>query len=160
MKSTLTPFLLLFKKFLTDINYEHIVQVNDKGQLWLSRRALLPNTNPENVSVNQHTSDSKDTLASQQTPHKGSPKKMPTVAKGDVSEENNKQPENSTGSPRSNSAENILVPQKKFIRRLVSPGRDGSHTSKEKAKKSSSKAVRSVSFQDQTSLVNGEGNNG
>lgn len=130
-----------------------MVQVNDKGQLRLSRRALLPDTNPENASENQHTSDSKDTLASQQTHDKDSPKKMATVAKGDVSEENNKQPEKSTGSSKSNSAENILIPQKKFIKRLVRPGKDGSHSSKEKAKKS-------TSSRDKSSLVNGEANIG
>ncbi|KAF3442818.1 hypothetical protein FNV43_RR16736 [Rhamnella rubrinervis] len=125
-----------------------------------SRRALYPDTNSENANVNQHISDSKDTLASQQTPDKGSTKKIPTVAEADVSDETNKQPEKSTGSSKSNSGENILVPQKKFIRRLVSPGKDVSHTSKGKAKKSSSKAVSSISSKGKSSLVNGEANIG
>ncbi|KAF3441239.1 hypothetical protein FNV43_RR15152 [Rhamnella rubrinervis] len=137
-----------------------LIEVNDKGQLRLSRRALYPDTNSENANVNQHISDSKDTLASQQTPDKGSTKKIPTVAEADVSDETNKQPEKSTGSSKSNSGENIPVPQKKFIRRLVSPGKDVSHTSKGKAKKSSSKAVSSISSKGKSSLVNEEANIG
>lgn len=134
----------------------HVIQVNDKGQLRLSRRALLPDSDPENASAKQQTGDSKDSAASTRTPDKGSPKKI-------LSEENIEQPEDktkATRSTKSNLAESTLLPQKKFIRRLVSTGKDGPQTSKDKAKKSSSKAVSSVSSKDKSSLVNGEANIG
>lgn len=141
----------------------HVIQVNDKGQLRLSRRALLPDADPENASAKQQTGDSKDAPASTETPDKGSPKKMLSVGEGDVSEENIEQPEDkikARGSHKSDLVENTLLPQKKFIRRLVSPGKDGSHANKEKAKKSSNKAVSSISSKDKSSLVNGEANIG
>ncbi|KAH7522759.1 hypothetical protein FEM48_Zijuj07G0172500 [Ziziphus jujuba var. spinosa] len=133
-----------------------LIEVNDKGQLRLSRRALLPDSDPENASAKQQTGDSKDSAASTRTPDKGSPKKI-------LSEENIEQPEDktkATRSTKSNLAESTLLPQKKFIRRLVSTGKDGPQTSKDKAKKSSSKAVSSVSSKDKSSLVNGEANIG
>ncbi|XP_048333222.2 polyribonucleotide nucleotidyltransferase 1, chloroplastic isoform X2 [Ziziphus jujuba] len=133
-----------------------LIEVNDKGQLRLSRRALLPDSDPENASAKQQTGDSKDSAASTRTPDKGSPKKI-------LSEENIEQPEDktkATRSTKSNLAESTLLPQKKFIRRLVSTGKDGPQTSKDKTKKSSSKAVSSVSSKDKSSLVNGEANIG
>ncbi|KAM1108951.1 probable polyribonucleotide nucleotidyltransferase 1, chloroplastic [Malus sylvestris] len=105
-----------------------LIEVNEKGQLRLSRKALLPDTGAENASAKQSTGDSND-VASQESSDKGSPKR----------EE---------------------LPQKKFIRRLVSTAKDRPNISKDKTKKSNSKVVSSVSSTDENTLVNGEANIG
>uniref|UniRef100_A0A2N9IN43 Polynucleotide phosphorylase 1 n=1 Tax=Fagus sylvatica TaxID=28930 RepID=A0A2N9IN43_FAGSY len=88
----------------------------------------------------------KDIVASQKTPGKGSAKKLVNLPKDGLAE----------SAPESTSSEDdALLPQKKFIRRLVNPARDRSNTNKDKSK-SSSKAVSSVSSKDENSLVNGE----
>ncbi|KAM3690596.1 hypothetical protein ACJW31_09G131300 [Castanea mollissima] len=131
-----------------------LIEVNDKGQLRLSRRVLLPNTEPD--------SSTKDIVASQKAPGKGSAKKVVNVPKDGLAEKNIEQPgdkistPNSESAPESNPSEDdAQFPQKKFIRRLVSPARDRHDTNKDKSK-SSSKAVSSVSSKDENSLVNGE----
>ena len=128
-------------------NYEYLIQVNEKGQLRLSRKALLPDTDPESPNLKQQTDGStKDIVASQKTPGKGSAKKLVNLPKDGLAE----------SAPESTSSEDdALLPQKKFIRRLVNPARDRSNTNKDKSK-SSSKAVSSVSSKDENSLVNGE----
>ncbi|XP_048432442.1 polyribonucleotide nucleotidyltransferase 1, chloroplastic isoform X2 [Pyrus x bretschneideri] len=114
-----------------------LIEVNEKGQLRLSRKALLPDTDAEKASSKQPTGDSND-VASQETSDKGSTKKIISTPKRDVAEE---------------------LPQKKFIRRLVSAAKDGPNINKDKAKKSS-KVVGSVSSKDENTLVNGEANIG
>ena len=104
------------------------MQVNEKGQLRLSRKALLPDTGVENASAKQSTGDSND-VASQETSDKDSPKR----------EE---------------------LPQKKFIRRLVSTAKDRPNINKDKTRKSNSKVASSVSSKDENTLVNGEANIG
>ncbi|XP_062113893.1 polyribonucleotide nucleotidyltransferase 1, chloroplastic isoform X2 [Humulus lupulus] len=117
-----------------------LIEVNEKGQLRLSRRALLPDA--------ENSSDSEDSAASQETSDKGSPKKM-------VSEQSKDKGGATKGrsSSKSNLSENSI--QKKFIRKLVGPGKEN----KEKEKKSSSKPLSSISSKDGNSLVNGEANN-
>ncbi|KAB2631667.1 polyribonucleotide nucleotidyltransferase 1 [Pyrus ussuriensis x Pyrus communis] len=105
-----------------------LIEVNEKGQLRLSRKALLPDTGVENASAKQSTGDSND-VASQETSDKDSPKR----------EE---------------------LPQKKFIRRLVSTAKDRPNINKDKTKKSNSKVASSVSSKDENTLVNGEANIG
>lgn len=144
-------------------NYECVIQVNDKGQLRLSRRVLLPNTEPDSPNVKQQPdSSTKDIVASQKAPGKGSAKKVVNVPKDGLAEKNIEQlgdkisTPNSESAPESNPSEDdTQLPQKKFIRRLVSPARDRPDTNKDKSK-SSSKAVSSVSSKDENSLVNGE----
>lgn len=132
------------------------IQVNDKGQLRLSRRALLPDADPESHGRKQHTgSTTRDSVASQKAPEKGSAKRVP---KDGLAEENVEQPKDKpsthklSSSPKSTPADDALLPQKKFVRRF--------DTNKEVSKKSSNKAVGSVSSKDKTSLVNGEANIG
>lgn len=128
------------------------MQVNEKGQLRLSHRALLPDTDPEKASAQQPTGDPKDVVGSQETSDEGLPKKMISIRKGDLAED--------ISSPKSNTAENTLPPQKKFIRRLVSPAKDRPNINKDKTKKSSSEVVNSVSSNGENTLVNGEANIG
>ena len=121
-----------------------IVQVNEKGQLRLSRRALLPDA--------ENSSDSEDSAASQETTDKGSPKKVVTEQSKDKAGATK-----GRSSSKSNLSENTI--QKKFIRKLVGPGKDRLETNKEKEKKSSSNPLSRISSEDGNSLVNGEANN-
>ncbi|KAK4581375.1 hypothetical protein RGQ29_024864 [Quercus rubra] len=140
-----------------------LIEVNDKGQLRLSRRVLLPNTEPDSPNVKQQTdSSTKDIVASQKAPGKGSAKKVVNIPKDGLAEKNIEQlgdkisTPNLESAPESNPSEDdAQLPQKKFIRRLVSPARDRPDTNKDKSK-GSSKAVSSVSSKDENSLVNGE----
>lgn len=140
-----------------------LIEVNDKGQLRLSRRVLLPNTEPDSPNVKQQTdSSTKDIVASQKAPGKGSAKKVVNVPKDGLAEKNIEQLEDKISTPNLESApesnpseDDAQLPQKKFIRRLVSPARDRPDTNKDKSK-GSSKAVSSVSSKDENSLVNGE----
>lgn len=111
-----------------------MIQVNDKGQLRLSRKALLPETDGENVPKD----GSSEEKTHQPKAKVGAPKLM--------------------GSPKSNSAEDTLPPQKKVkvFKRPASPAKDGPYTNKDRTKKSSSKAVSSLSSKDGSSLVDGE----
>ncbi|KAE8099760.1 hypothetical protein FH972_017714 [Carpinus fangiana] len=140
-----------------------LIEVNDKGQLRLSRRALLPDADPENPSAKQHTgSTTKDAGASQKTPEEGSGKKVVNALKDGLAEKNNEEPKDKSSttklasSAKSTAAEDAQLPQKKFIRRLAGTAKDRSTTLKDTSKKSSSKEVSSVSSKDETSLVNGE----
>ncbi|KAM5550420.1 putative polyribonucleotide nucleotidyltransferase 1, chloroplastic [Rosa sericea] len=108
-----------------------LIEVNEKGQLRLSRRALLPDADPENAGVRQPTGDSKDVPS--QTSDKNKVK--------------------GTSSPKNNSSESTLLPQKKFIRRSVSPAKDRQNINNDATKKSSSS-------KDENTLVNGGANIG
>ncbi|KAJ7976440.1 putative Polyribonucleotide nucleotidyltransferase [Quillaja saponaria] len=140
-----------------------LVEVNDKGQLRLSRRALLPDTEPDDKNVKQHTGDpTEDIAASQITPDKDLPEKVVNMPK-DGFDENTKPREKSStpklgNSPKKNLMDDPLLPQKKFIRRLVSPAQDKTVSNQDETKKSSSKTVGTDSRKDQSSLVNGEAN--
>ncbi|XP_040372153.1 probable polyribonucleotide nucleotidyltransferase 1, chloroplastic isoform X2 [Rosa chinensis] len=114
-----------------------LIEVNEKGQLRLSRRALLPDADPENAGVRQPTGDSKDVPS--QTSDKNKVK--------------------GTSSPKNNSSESTLLPQKKFIRRSVSPAKDRQNINNDATKKSSSRVVSSSS-KDENTLVNGGANIG
>uniref|UniRef100_A0A803Q492 polyribonucleotide nucleotidyltransferase n=1 Tax=Cannabis sativa TaxID=3483 RepID=A0A803Q492_CANSA len=116
-----------------------LIEVNEKGQLRLSRRALLPDT--------ENSSDSKDSAKENV---------------GDQKTEQSKDNKASTTKGRSSSKSSLSEnsPQKKFIRKLVAPNKDNSETNKEKEKKSGSKPLSSISSKDGNSLVNGEANIG
>ncbi|KAB1223301.1 putative polyribonucleotide nucleotidyltransferase 1, chloroplastic [Morella rubra] len=99
-----------------------LIEVNDKGQLRLSRRALLPDADPESHGGKQHTgSTTRDSVASQKAPEKGSAKRVP---KDSLAEENVEQPKDKpsthklSSSPKSTPADDALLPQKKFVRRF------------------------------------------
>ncbi|TXG66415.1 hypothetical protein EZV62_007690 [Acer yangbiense] len=105
-----------------------LIEVNDKGQLRLSRKALLPET--DDGAAEEKIEQPKDKV--------GTPK--------------------FESSPRSNSPEGTLLPQKKVkvFKRVASPAKEGPYINKERTKKSSSKAVSSISSKDRGSLVDGE----
>lgn len=102
-------------------------------------------------------------MASQKAAEKGSAKKVLNVPKDGLVEG---QPDSKVSAPKlgsshkSTPAEDTLLPQKKFIRRLVGSTRDEHNANKDTSKKSSSKAVSTDSSKDETSLVNGEANIG
>nr|XP_011457629.1 PREDICTED: probable polyribonucleotide nucleotidyltransferase 1, chloroplastic [Fragaria vesca subsp. vesca] len=112
-----------------------LIEVNEKGQLRLSRRALLPDADHENSDLRQPTDDSKDVPSSDKNKVKG------------------------TSSPKNNSSENTLLPQKKFIRRAVNPARDRANINNDASKRSSSRVVGD-SRKDENTLVNGGANIG
>lgn len=111
-------------------DFNDALQVNEKGQLRLSHRALLPDTeaSPKDGLVEEKTEQSKDKSS---TP-------------------------NVTASSKRSSEDDSVLPSKKFVRRLVSSSQDKPFTNKDKRKKSSNKAVGSVSGEDESSLVSGE----
>lgn len=128
-----------------------VLQVNEKGQLRLSRRALLPETSPDKSS-------------SEETSDEGSTKKVMTGTKGNM-EEKTVQAKDKAGTTKASSSnkspsENTPLPQKKLIRKPVAPGKDRLDTNKEKSRKSGGKPVSSVAGKDEKSLVNKEANIG
>lgn len=124
-------------------------QVNDKGQLRLSRRALMPDPKPENANTKQKTDDSEESSTSPKSSDLDGPKKV--MMKDELESS-----EGSTISPRSSSPEQTMQPQKKVIKKTVSPAKDRPYVNKDRAKKSGTKAVSSISTKDGTTLVNGE----
>ncbi|KDO66051.1 hypothetical protein CISIN_1g002487mg [Citrus sinensis] len=97
-----------------------LIEVNDKGQLRLSRRALLPEADAENPPVKLPTGDpTKDAAASDKLV--GSPK------------------------PKGSSSEDTVLPHKKVkvFKRPASPAKDRPYSNKDRTKKSSGKAVSS-----------------
>ncbi|KAK7286582.1 hypothetical protein RJT34_21675 [Clitoria ternatea] len=113
-----------------------LIEINDKGQLRLSHRALLPDTDPENSNS--------------------------SLPKDGVSEENIEQPKDKSSNPKvsasskRNSEDNSVIPSKKFVRKLVGQSQDKPFTNKDKIKKSSNREIGSVSSKDENSLVSGE----
>nr|POF09345.1 polyribonucleotide nucleotidyltransferase 1, chloroplastic [Quercus suber] len=93
-----------------------LIEVNDKGQLRLSRRVLLPNTEPDSPNVKQQTdSSTKDIVASQKAPGKGSAKKVVNVPKDGLAEKNIEQlgdkisTPNLESAPESNPSERTML---------------------------------------------------
>lgn len=118
------------------------MQVNDKGQLRLSRRALLPvpETKPEESSSEseQVTGNAAEVVAdSGEVSYKSTPKKYVNISKADaLAEEKIEPPKDKSSATKlassieSNSTENTLLPRKKVFKRT---------------RKSSSKAVTGFS---------------
>ena len=108
------------------------MQVNDKGQLRLSRRALLPvpETNSEEPNSKQLNGDSAEVIVdSGKASEKSTPKKYVNIPKADgLAEEKIEQAKD-----KSSAVENTLLPRKKVFKRI---------------RKSSSKAVTGVSSKD------------
>ncbi|XWS58573.1 hypothetical protein CRYUN_Cryun08bG0045800 [Craigia yunnanensis] len=120
-----------------------LTEVNDKGQLRLSRRALLPvpETNSEEPNSKQLNGDSAEVIVdSGKASEESTPKKYVNVPKADgLAEEKIEQAKDKSSatklarSSKSNSVENTLLPRKKVFKRI---------------RKSSSKAVTGVSSKD------------
>ncbi|GMI79023.1 PIGMENT DEFECTIVE 326, POLYNUCLEOTIDE PHOSPHORYLASE, resistant to inhibition with FSM 10 [Hibiscus trionum] len=120
-----------------------LIEVNGKGQLRLSRRALLPvpETSPEDLSSKQLTGNQAEVVVSDsgKASDEGTPKKYASVPKADgVPKENIEQAKVKSSatklasSSKSDSAETSLLPRKKVFKRV----------------KSGSKAVSGVSGKD------------
>ncbi|CAN4128331.1 unnamed protein product [Withania somnifera] len=91
-----------------------LIEINDKGQLRLSRRALLPDSETEKQSTKPRTAGlSNDNVVSVKSPNKGKPRKAVTLSKD-------------------GSALEIEDPLKEAAKRLVSPGKDGPDKSQPK----------------------------
>lgn len=120
-----------------------LIEKNDKGQLRLSHRAMLPDTDPDNSNVKQPTGklteDAEET--SSKSPDKDSLKKVSSTPKV-------------TASSKRSSEDDSVLPSKKFVRRLVSSSQD--NPDEDKTNKSSNKEAGSVSGKDENSLVSGE----
>lgn len=141
-----------------------LIEINEKGQLRLSRRALLPDPNPENSNEKQSTSYlTKDSAASQKGPDKSKPKKVLSTPKDGLAERNTEQPKGRSvyvkpiNSLKSKSAENSL-PENKVVKKLGSPAKDGPYINKDGTKDSSSKPGISISSKNESALINGEAN--
>lgn len=138
--------------------FKHALQINDKGQLRLSHRALLPDTDSENSDVKQPTSKlTEDMETSPKSSDKDLPKKVSSLPRDGLPEQKIEQPKDRsktskvTASSKRSSEDDSVLPSKKFVRRLVNSSQD-----KDKSKKSSNKEVSSVSSKDENSLVSGE----
>ncbi|KAI9121586.1 hypothetical protein K1719_008619 [Acacia pycnantha] len=110
-----------------------LIEKNDKGQLRLSHRALLPDSGPDDQNVKQDA--------------------------GESAEQSTEQPKDKTSTPkvtasrkRSSEDESVLQ-SKKFVRKLVNPAQDKPSANKDKTKKNSKTEVGSVSSKDESSLV-------
>ncbi|CAK9164398.1 unnamed protein product [Ilex paraguariensis] len=136
--------------------------INEKGQLRLSRRALLPDPNPENSSVKQRPSNFNNNTASQKTADKGTPKKVLGITKDGLAGNNIEHPKSKNVAPKltnpikHKSAEDILFSEDKVVKRLDSSAKDGPYFNMDRQKKSSRKPVISISSNNENTLVNGE----
>lgn len=110
-----------------------LIEKNDKGQLRLSHRALLPDSSPENQNVKQDAEKSAEQNIEQPKDKSYTPKV--------------------TASHKRSSEDVSVLPSKKFVRKLVNPGQDKPSTDKDKTKKNSKKEVGSFSSKDESSLV-------
>ncbi|CAL5193156.1 unnamed protein product [Lathyrus oleraceus] len=122
-----------------------LTEINEKGQLRLSHRALLPDADSDN-------SNSTD---------KSSLEEVSSPTNAGLFEEKTEQPNDEVNTPKGtasskrSSEDNSALPSKKFSR-SVSPSQEKPAAKKDKIKKSSNKAVSSVSSKDESSLVGEE----
>lgn len=110
---------------------KNILQINEKGQLRLSRRALLPEPNPEKPSAKQ--SSGNPTRESADTQKANEKVKLKKSSSGPKSKVDNAQPDDRSVDV------NITVdkspPEDKFVKRLVSSGKDAIKTDKSRPEK-------------------------
>lgn len=125
--------------------------MNDKGQLRLSRRALLPEADAENTYPTPQTGEAADNSL---------PKTSVNAQKDGVTDVNAERAKEKVtrSSSKSNSVEDSGLPQKKVkvFKRPASPAKDGPFVSRERIKKSNGKSVSSISSKEGSSLVDGE----
>ncbi|KAG5556199.1 hypothetical protein RHGRI_006724 [Rhododendron griersonianum] len=107
-----------------------LIEINAKGQLRLSRRALLPDAPTEKPNLKQQTSDhTKESAASHKAPESGTPKKVVNIEKDGLIGGKTEQPEdrsstvNRRSSIGSQSVEDNL-PVEKVVKRLISSAKD------------------------------------
>ncbi|KAK6942064.1 Exoribonuclease, phosphorolytic domain 2 [Dillenia turbinata] len=126
-----------------------LMEINDKGQLRLSHRALLPDANPEKSSAKQRSGTPSKENASQKAPDKAEPKKVAGMKDASVVENTERLREKTasievTSTSKSNITEDKVSPAPKDSKRLATAGKAGSSTNKERPKRSSSKPTSIV----------------
>ncbi|KAB5512236.1 hypothetical protein DKX38_029264 [Salix brachista] len=116
-----------------------LIEVNEKGQFRLSRKALLPETTSEKPSAEHHAAD------------KASPRRIVQAPKDGLAEEYKDKDSASklVNSPRSDSEEDAPVSKKKVYKGLTSSATEG-------PKKSSVASVSKIANKDEGTLVNGD----
>ncbi|OVA16425.1 Exoribonuclease [Macleaya cordata] len=139
-----------------------LIEINDKGQLRLSRRALLPDPSPEKSVKPRTSSPSKESGSSQNALSKGAFRRVVSPPRVEVSEEDMKGSEDrdtlkATSSRRKiSSSQDSLTTPEKVVRKPLGPASDDPYINEETHKKNSSEVVSSVTGKDGSSLVNGE----
>uniref|UniRef100_A0A6M2EQ39 polyribonucleotide nucleotidyltransferase n=1 Tax=Populus davidiana TaxID=266767 RepID=A0A6M2EQ39_9ROSI len=113
-----------------------LIELNEKGQLRLSRKALLPEATPEKSSAEHHATD------------KASPRRIVQAPKDGLAEEY-KDKDSAVNSPRSDSIKDAPVSKKKVYKGLTSSATEG-------PKKNSAASVSSIASKDEGTLVNGD----
>nr|TKS01719.1 putative polyribonucleotide nucleotidyltransferase 1, chloroplastic isoform X1 [Populus alba] len=106
-----------------------LIEVNEKGQLRLSRKALLPEATPEKSSAEHHATD------------KASPRRIVQAPKDGLAEEY-KDKDSAVNSPRSDSIKDAPVSKKKVYKGLTS-------SATEEPKKNSAASVSSIASKDE-----------
>ncbi|XP_075100008.1 polyribonucleotide nucleotidyltransferase 1, chloroplastic isoform X2 [Nicotiana tabacum] len=120
-------------------------EINDKGQLRLSRRALLPDPEPEKQSAKPRSASlSNDNVVSPKTLDKGKPKKALTVSNDGSASRSAESLKDKTFPMK------LSSPGKEAAKRLVSPEKDG--PDKPQTKKSDG----NISSKSGNAVVNGE----
>lgn len=139
-----------------------VLQINEKGQLRLSRRALLPEPSPEKVSTKQRIGNpNKETTDTQKADEKGKLKKTSSGPKNDVKVDNVELPEDSSLdvkvsiNDKDKTVEAKTPMEDKFVKKSISPGKDATEANKSRSKRSSTKPA-STSKTSESPVVNGE----
>ncbi|XP_077247971.1 polyribonucleotide nucleotidyltransferase [Tasmannia lanceolata] len=145
-----------------------LIEINEKGQLRLSHKTLLPDATQEKSSGKQWTnSTTKENVPPQNAIEKDAPEKVAGVPKAELAGQQMGQPQDK-GAPRKvtgshkevtsdkDSTPEKTLPKEKVIKRLGSSPKDGPYINKDRQKKSGSNAVTGVASKDEVSLVNGE----
>lgn len=140
-------------------------QINEKGQLRLSHRALLPDASQEKSSVKQRAgTPMKENVPPQNTLDKGTAKKAATTTKDSLAHQVIEQHDKDDSKKVTSSGMEVPSVQDKLHDKAQSqdkvfkrvPSRDGPYINKEKQKKSSIKAATDATSKDEGILVNGE----
>ncbi|KAF5725748.1 polyribonucleotide nucleotidyltransferase 1 chloroplastic isoform X1 [Tripterygium wilfordii] len=139
-----------------------LIEVNDKGQLRLSRRALLPETVVEKPGGEDANDSSQDTAASHKALVKSKDKKIVNMPKDASAEEKVQHIKANFSSlkqirtPKDNSGEGTLTPRKKAFKKIATPAKDLPDMSKDMTRNSSSRTTSGMTTKEGSELVNGE----
>ncbi|PIN08088.1 Exosomal 3'-5' exoribonuclease complex, subunit Rrp41 [Handroanthus impetiginosus] len=140
-----------------------LIEINEKGQLRLSRRALLPDPSPEKSSTKQHSgSPIKESTDSRKASVKVKLQKASSGPKSDVEVDNAASTEDKsldvkvTISSKYKPTEANTPAEDKFVKRLVSSEKDTLETEKSRPKKKRSKPVVNIPRNGESPVVNGE----
>ncbi|XP_075473641.1 putative polyribonucleotide nucleotidyltransferase 1, chloroplastic isoform X2 [Primulina tabacum] len=134
-----------------------LIEINGKGQLRLSWRALLADSITENSGKKQLTVD-----LSEENIEKSKRKRVTKaveVENAELSDEISVDIKVTTSSKSKPVEANTLM-EDKFVKKLVSSAKDALESERSRPKKSSNKPVISVSSKNETAVVNGEAKSG